>query len=844
MSDSLNGLSLSEVKQKVGLGLSNTFIDSYSPTVGKILLRNIFSVINIVVFPLLIFLGFFGLYMEVVAFGFFLLVNSATSIYDEIRIKNEVDKLKKQFQIKANVIREGKKTLLSIDQIVQDDLCYATEGDSIVADGAIIKSSYLQLDESVLTGESDYIKKDEDDQVFSGSFVVTGECYYKVTSIGKDNYSNSLASATTKFEKVKSPLQKNADKLIGLLIFLAVCLGIVNFLVTNNQGYIIQDRILSLTAITALIIPQTLIFLFTLTFSISISKLFKKGVLVQKGASIENLANTDIICFDKTGTITTNKMFLNKVVKYELDETELGSVYNSLSENLFGITKSQALINEKYKDYKKLEYTDFSQKPFTSKDKFSYITAKFGDKYKTFVLGSFENIQKLIPQGLVGNIKSDIEELEAEGKRLLVGSFFNSSEKINDPFDKKITKNELGFIVYVIEEELNSGIKEIIQKLNDQKINIKIISGDSYNSVKTIASKVGIITDKIIDLSKNTADLSTLVDETIIFTRAKPEDKLKIVTLLKSKGHTITMVGDGVNDVLSMKASDVSIAMENSVNITKSTADMVLLNNDYSKLPAIFYEGDNLIFNLRLSTELFLAKSLFAVITALVFIFALKTFPVHPSSTLLFSFAASSLPSYILIFSRQKITKLNKNFFSEVFKSAIPAAIILALITITLNFYLVSINTAPLLQNTIQAIQLLTGSLIFALFVIYRSGKISKFIELFGCFLIGMFIGLIQTLLPVDFSGSILTASLTLLMILLAIALLGFVLYKYILRESRARLLISIIGPALFGVFLVFFPFQSYYHITTLPLENLMHIGIIGIIYFVYFFMYNKLRKD
>ncbi len=524
MSDSLNGLSLNEVKQKVGLGLSNTFIDTYSPTISKILLRNIFSVINIAVVPLLIFLGFFGLYMEVFAFGFFILINSATSIFDEIRIKNEIDKLKKQFQIKTIVIREGKKSLISVDKIVQDDLCYASEGDSIIADGLIIKSSYLQLDESVLTGESDYIKKDPDDKVFSGSFVVTGECYYKVTSIGKDNYSNSLANATTKFEKVKSPLQKNADKLIGLLIFLAVGLGIVNFLVTNNQGLIIQDRILSLTAITALIIPQTLIFLFTLTFSISISKLFKKGVLVQRGASIENLANTDIICFDKTGTITTNKMILKDTILFTINESDFGSVYNSLSDKIFGITKTQNLLNDKYSQFKKIDYTDFTQKPFTSKDKFSYISAKFGNEYKTIVLGSFENIQKLMPKDIQNEIKFTVESLESQGKRLLLGAYFSSAEKIEDPFSNYSDKNIIGFAIYVIEEELNSGIKEIIENLNQQKISIKIISGDSYNSVKSIASKVGINAERIVDLSDKFIDLSSIITHTDILTRAKPED--------------------------------------------------------------------------------------------------------------------------------------------------------------------------------------------------------------------------------------------------------------------------------------------------------------------------------
>lgn len=834
MSEELTGLSSKQVINKKALGLQNSVIDTYSPGYSQIFLRNIFSVINIVVFPLLIFLAYFQLYMEVVAFGFFILINTLTSLFDEIRIKREIDKLKKQFLIKATVIRDDKKIAIPLDQIVEDDLCYAKEGDQIVAEGEILRSAYLQIDESVITGESDYIQKDKGDKVYSSTFVVTGECYYKVTSVGSENYTNKLAQATTKYQKVKSPLQRNADKLISILIFVSIALGVINFFVTSGLGdEQIQARVLSVTAITALIIPQTLIFLFTLTFSISITKLFSKGVLVQRGASIENLANTNVICFDKTGTITTNKMSLSETISYGLDEFEVGKFYASCADKLFGVTKTQSLLCERYCDHKKLKIQEFDQKPFTSKDKYSYFTALYKGDYHMFMLGAYDKLLTIIPKNI--DLEAKIKELESQGKRLLIGIHLQSNSPIDDPFKGFKNSTFQGSILYIFDEELNLGIVEILNKLNSQGIEVKIISGDSYSSVKTTASKIGINTNRIIDLSKNDLPLEEIASEFQIFTRATPDDKLKIISELKSQDNTVAMIGDGVNDVLSMKAADVSIAMENGASVTRSTADMVLLKNDYGRLPDIFHEGENIIFNLKLSTKLFLAKSLFAIVTALVFTILNQTFPIHPSSTLIFSFYGASLPSYILIFSRQDIKKQSKRFFASVFSSSIPAALIMSVMTFFVSYIMNQWDVSFRSSNTIQAMQLLAGSLIYALFVIYRSGKVTNLKILIAFFIIGMYLGLIQTLLPLDFNSSLPTLVISFLLILIgavAIFILGF---KKFVKGSFNKFIILIIACLAWVVLLSFFPFRDYYNIATLTQDQMILLALLTLVYFIFF---------
>src|SRR5690606_17589583 len=375
MRDEIKGLSHAEVLEKKSLGLSNEIIDSYNSTYPQIFIRNIFSLINIVLTPLLIALGYFELYKEIIAFSTFLIINTIVSIADEVSIKKKLDELKSEFQQNARVIREGTEHLIPVSEIVQGDFVKAREGEGIIADGTIVYENYFQVDESILTGESNYLRKENGEKVMSGSYVVTGECIYVVESIGKDNYLNRLGSEAVKVKEKKSPIQYAADKIILFLVISAILAGGLNlyFSVTNGATY--EQAILSLTTIVALIIPQTLIFLFTLTFTISITKLYSKGILVQKGGSIEELSNVNVICFDKTGTITTNKMSVERIKYFNIKEETFGSFYNSIKSNLVGVNETQKLVNEKYKDFEKLEVQNFDQVPFTSKQKYSLVTA-------------------------------------------------------------------------------------------------------------------------------------------------------------------------------------------------------------------------------------------------------------------------------------------------------------------------------------------------------------------------------------------------------------------------------------------------------------------------------------
>lgn len=840
----IKGLSLAEVAEKKNLGLSNEVTDSYNASYITIFFRNIFSLINIVLFPLLLALLSFSLYIEVLTFSTFLIINTLVSIIDEIRVKRKLDKLKSEFQIKTIVIREGVEIEIPVSEIVQGDYVKAKDGDGIIADGEIVFERYLQVDESILTGESNYLKKEISEKVLSGSYVVTGECIYVVETVGNNNYLNKLGSEAVKIKEERSPIQKSADKIILFLTISAISVGLLNYLVSLNHSGDTQRSILSLTTVIALIIPQTLIFLYTLTYTISITKLFSKGILVQKGGSIEELSNVNVICFDKTGTITTNKMKIVNTRYFNLDNEVFGSFYNSNVKNLVSVNETQRLLNEEYKDSDIIEVNNFDQIPFSSKTKYSLICGESDEKMKVILLGAFNSISKCIDKEILNEIGDYLKNEEEKGFRVLTGiykEFPVGKFDISNPTDF-ISEN---IVVFTIEENLNPGIKEILSNLSKQGIAVKIISGDSKTSVSRICQKIDIDTSKIIDLSErelSNEEFDLAVSKMSVFTRAKPEDKLKIITALNNQGFRTAMVGDGINDVLGLKASKVSIAMESGSKITREISDIVLLNNDYSKIPDIFFEGSNIIFNLRMSTKIFLTKSIFALLISIFYTLNRDFIPLHPSSTLIFSFLGSSAPSYVLIFTRQKVES-TIYFFRDVIRSSLPTALVLGVIFISfhqlylINFYdYINSNTALVLLT-------LALSLIYSLYLVWEAKKIRNLILPPLVFSLLLTIGTFQTILPIDFQDSINANSI--LLALMGIG--GILLYLFVFRKFKTsniiiRFLLFILAFIWIPVVSIF-PFRSYYNVTRIPLDlyfNILLISFIGLISIV---LVNKIMR-
>ncbi|MEP7103421.1 MAG: HAD-IC family P-type ATPase [Candidatus Dojkabacteria bacterium] len=844
----IKGLTSKEVEKKKSLGLSNQVIDSYSPTYFKIIIKNLFSLINIIVIPLLVALGSFRLYTEILAFATFLIVNTVISALDEIRIKRTLDKLKSQFQLTVVAIRNSEEITLPVSEVVQGDIIKANEGESIIADGEIIEENYLQLDDSMLTGESNYIRKHVTEKVFSGSFIITGNCYYKVESVGKSNYLNKLGTEASTYKESKSPLQSNSDKLITFLVIASLFCGVISYLTSQAIGSSQQTSLLSLTTVITLIIPQTLIFLFTLSFTISITKLYRKGVLVQKGGSIEDLSNVTAICLDKTGTITTNEMKIKDVQYFNLKENIFGTFYNSVRAKLVGVNKTQEVINKYYKSFDKKEISDFDQVPFTSKQKFSQILGKSARKKIVLTLGAPSVLLSCVETSFKKELQNLILSKEQEGFRVLLGLYFEDSENkvsVDKPLNFKTDK----IVMFIIEETLNPGIGNLLKSFADQGIKVKIISGDSKISVTRIVQKLGLDVNQVVDLSEiegikndeNNQDLINLVMSKSIFTRAKPEDKLKIINILKSQGETVAMVGDGINDVLALKAANVSIAMESGAKIARDVADIVLLNNDYQKIPEIFFEGDNILFNLKISTKMFLVKSFFVIFLALFFALIRRNIPINPSSTLIFSFLGTSAPSYVVIFTRQQVRE-KIAFFKDVLASSIPMSFLFFLF-ITLVFYM--FDFVGLTQdkiNTGLVVFVLSISLIYSLYLIWEAGKLRDIISPIIIYLVLLGVGIYQTILPINLDDNSIAN-----VALILIAGLGVLLVAIFLKTYSNLKLKSIVGVSL-GIIIVvtiafIFPFREYYKVVRIPAEMHIQILVISVAAFIAVFGLGKITK-
>lgn len=838
----ITGLTQNEVEKRKTLGLSNQMVDTYLPSIPKILRRNVLNTANTILVPLVLILASFELWREAMVFGIFSIVNSALASLDEIRTKNRLEKLKAEFQRTAVVIRDGKEKEIPVSEIVKGDFVKAFDGDGIIADGKVVFENYLQTDESILTGESSYVKKDIGDKVLPGSFVVSGECIYEVTAVGSSNYLNKLGSEATRYVEHKSGLQKVGDRFLKFFFLAGILTAVASFFITEGT---LEDRLLSLATILAIIIPQTLIFLFTLTFTISVTRMAGKGILVQKSGAIDDISRIDVICMDKTGTITTNNMKLRFAKYFNFNESDIGGFYSGIMDKILSKNKTQQVLNKLFKGYKKEYVYDFEQVPFTSKTKYSLLQGKTHHKFKRIMFGAPEVLTDYLS---TKKIKDEIEDfLKKEnllGNRILMGIYFERSNHVS--LEEKIKTDKV--VIYSIEETLNPGIKNIIKTLTEQDIEVKIISGDSLNSVSKIAEKIGISSDKIVDLRLSRDRIDTLAKEKTIFTRATPEDKLNIIKALQKKGHKVAMVGDGVNDVLGIKLADVGIAMESGSKITRDVSDIVLLKNNYKKIPEIFFEGENIIFNLKMSTKIFFAKAVFGILFANFFTFVLDLpVPILPSSTLIASFLGNTLPSYALSLTRQQV-KNRVKFTYDVLSSALPVGMITALSMLYI-YYITSMNNFSDLEiNTSLIITLLSLSLIYTCILLYTSEKIKSVFNLIILYSIGMIGGILMTVLPLKNIDDENFRNWIVFTVIIFAGVVTYIVKKLGNKNSIVNKYLILVPTIILGYYLLF-PFDAYYAVTDVPLYSYLHVlgiscvSVIAIL-FSYSIEINKLIAD
>ena len=615
--DASLGLTADQVKERTDKGYINTATKGHERTVGMIIFHNVFTFFNTILLIIAIVFFAFIVYLystghpDVVddhfgfsKFGFLLpaIMNITIGTIQEIHSKRVIDKLKIVTEAKSRVIRDGKLTTINAKDIVIDDIVALKAGEQATADFIMVEG-YLQVDESNLTGESDYIKKYPGDKVFSGSAIIVGDAKLRTIAVGDDTFASSLSKKVKNMERHKSELMTD---IMNIMRVLAVILLIVTIVVIGTLCYKINvhgndaalwdnmtlsldspitwARIMITVGSFAIgIMPSGLLLTASVTMALSIASLSKQGTLIQELYSLENLSRVDTICLDKTGTLTDGTMKVCEVKRF----VHLEDIYDNIK-NLLGVSGSrnqtaEALYNE-FGENKDVEYKELI--PFSSEHKSSGLIYNNGDR---LLLGAPEYLLDKDDERL-----KFVEEKAKEGKRVL-------AFKLND--------NLLAF--FVLEDQIRKSAKETLAFFKDNGVTVKVISGDNPLTVSKIAQVCGVENyDKAISLEGvKLEDIAGLVEKYTIFARVSPEQKEAIVEALKANKHKVAMTGDGVNDILALRKADSSITFAKATDAAKSVSDVVLMDNDFSHLKEVVGQGRRVIGNIRRTSILFLMKS-------------------------------------------------------------------------------------------------------------------------------------------------------------------------------------------------------------------------------------------
>ena len=719
----VNGLTNREVEEKIVLGKVNKINFKTSESISTIIKKNIFTYFNVIFMILAILVVFAGAYRNL-TFLIVVTINVLIGIFQQIRSKKVLDELSLLDKCKYNVIRDNKEVVVYSDELVEGDYVNLSSGNQVPADGILVQGK-LFVNESLLTGEQDEREKIVNSNLLSGSFVVSGSAIVKLTNVGDESYSSKIMKESKKIKENKTEMIKAIDRIVlvaGIVIFPIGLLLFGESYFVNKFSY--SESVVRMVSALIGMIPEGLYLLTTVALALSAMRLAKKKVLLHDMKSIESLARTDVLCIDKTGTITTNEMdvidiFDENEISY-LDKKkdkkllELANYVNSINDNNATINAlREYLKNIKSNKLNMLEYENFN-----SKNKYSYIKTSENITYK---LGA--------PDVLLNKDYNHlINKRTINGERIIV---FVKEEN-----------NECTPILFIsLKNEIRKNAREIIKFFNDREVEIRVISGDNPVTVSSIAKEVGIKNyDLFVDCSllKTRDELKNAVDKYKIFGRVSPEQKREIIQLIKENGLKVAMTGDGVNDILAMKEADCSIAMGNGSDAAREAAQVVLLDSDFGNMRNIVYEGRKNINNITRSASLFTYKNIFSLLLSIYAIISTIAYPLEPNQVSLGSAFTIGIPAFFLTFEENQKKQQNDEFWKNIFLKSLPSAIIsfLAIVCMVKCSVIFDINSNDL--TTACSYLFFTGGFI----ILYKCAKpLNKYrtIVFIGCIL-GMII--------------------------------------------------------------------------------------------------------
>ncbi len=664
MTDKIKGLSAEEVAERVKNGRINGNPNPKTKSVKQIVFHNIFTFFNLINVVLAIMVFGVGSPKNAM-FALVIVFNTGIGIFQEIRAKRIIDRLTLVSAPKAAVIRDGKETEIPTGEIVADELIIFRTGTQAAADCTVVSGS-CEVNESLITGESDPVYKTEGDKILSGSFVVSGEARAAVTALGTDSFAGRMTSGAKYLKKPQSKMMDSINlilKIIGVCIIPIMAVLLYNAVYITGQSF---DRAVTSTVAAIIgMIPEGLVLLTSVVLAVSAIRLAQKQTLVQDMYCIETLARVDVLCLDKTGTITEGVMAVDEVkllTERAVDE-EITALVNALNDNnpTFNAIKERWNGESLWQAEQKL--------PFSSARKYS--GAYFGDK-GSYILGAAEFIL-----GGDENIRRECESF-SDGRRVLL--FAHSPLPFSD---RTLPQNITPLALIAITDKIREEAPETLEFFKEQGVDIKIISGDNPTTVSAVARKAGVGGwERYID-ANTVENIGDVIDDYTVFGRVTPDKKLEIVKALRAKGHTVGMTGDGVNDVLALKEADCSVAMQSGSEAARNVSNLVLLDSNFASMPLVVEEGRRSINNLQRTATLFLSKTVYSFVLALVFVFIQLPFLFEPVQMTLVNALCIGAPGFLLALQTNKDI-IRGSFIGNVMQRALPNGItaVLAMIAV------------------------------------------------------------------------------------------------------------------------------------------------------------------
>lgn len=680
-SNSINimGLTDEEVRQRVEEGLTNRADISTDKTTKEIVISNVFTYFNLIFLVITILLIMVGSFRNL-TFLPIIIGNTVIGIVQEIRAKKTLEKMSLLNAPHADVIRNGSVKQISTDELVKDDVILLTAGKQICADAVVI-SGNIQVNESLLTGEADEVEKTEGSTLMSGSFVVSGECYARLEKVGNESYISKLSlEAKSMGGKEQSEMIRSINLIVKWVGIVIIPIGLILFWQSHFvNGESITKSVTSTVAAIIGMIPEGLYLLTTVALALSTMKLARKKVLLHDMKSIETLARVDVLCVDKTGTITEPDMKLKEIflcknsgadgtqTALTLDELKSlildyanASVDNNATMLALKAYAAEALTN----NTSALHRTAVSQQAFSSSLKYGSVTFSDG----TYLLGAPE----FIMHEDFARIEEEIIPYADKGDRVLLFARYDG-ENVENGINGSVTP--LGFVA--LANPIRENAVKTFEYFKSQGVAIKVISGDNPRTVSRIAIQAGIESaESFVDAATlDTEDkIADAVNKYTVFGRVTPKQKKQLVKALQAKEHTVAMTGDGVNDILAMKDADCSVAMASGSEAAAQAAQVVLLDSDFAHMPDVVYEGRRVVNNIQRSASLFLVKNIFSLLLSMFSVILMVTYPLEPAQVSLISMFTIGVPGFLLALEQNK-DRIKGRFITNVMLKALPGGL-------------------------------------------------------------------------------------------------------------------------------------------------------------------------